>query len=1192
MTSSMLEATDPQRIAGYWLAGRLGAGGQGVVYEAYDEYGRRVALKLFNGATDRLVKEVEAARRVASFCTARLLAADPTAERPYIVSEFVEGPSLRRAVSETGPFAPDALYRLATALSTALTAIHAAGVIHRDLKPDNVLLGPDGPRVIDFGIARAQGMSLTSTASVLGTPTYLAPEVLRGERAGEACDVFAWGAVMLYAATGEDPFMAEHIGAILHRILSTEPDTSALPPRMRPLVTAALAKDPAERPSARRLLLSLLETEAAAGDPLVAGDQVAAAMRSPLEENHPMLGARAERAFLQLAPEVRERAPSVLLRLIGVAEDTGEVLRRADRTELMEDEQANAVVAGFTAAGLILEQDGMIRLAHPALPRAWARFRGWLDEERDGLPVHRELTHAARRWEGAGRRAGDLYHGSTLERAMQWAATGRRHLTLSSEERGFLNASTLATRRRLRRRRFLSGVLVVLTVLSVSAVVFADRQRRAVAAQLDLAVSRSVATRTAVLRDTDPRLAMLLSVASWRIARTAEARGALHRSLSQPLTAVYTDPYVTDDTVYGMGHHGKTVVAAGQGRARIHDVATGKTVRTVDGIGAKVYAVALSPDGRTLAVQGDKHVRLWDTASGKPVGQPFGPPGNGILWGGMRFTDSGRHLYVSGGHDVGRTGWYDVATRRLLHAPDGGKATAVSPDGRFVVSSTGDGAQVWDTTSARQVAPPPGTGWRGDHLFYFSPDSKTLMAAGDPTEQSAKTTFHQLPTGRLLGTLDRGLRHPVFSDDGKLLAGADGTGGLVVKVPEAGIVLTGDFLAERFGPGNTALYGFTSNSTWVDVLAEPELRGRRGGGVWTRDISAEAARARPGGVGGSNPYAALSQDGARAAVGVNGRAVQIWDTRSLRRIGGPIIVGSATESISGPFALSADGALLAVPTFDEIGVWETATGRRLGGFPSPESRNVSVVGMAFSQDGALVALNGNLQGDSSQDGQPPAELWDWRRGEKKELKGTSTFAADLAFHPDGRLLGLSEHGEVQLADITAGSKIDREPVGGVLPSGVLAFHPDGRRAALGDVQGTIRMWDSRLTATSGPPFLTITTRRPVRELVFAPDGRTLASLADDGSVRLWDVASGSELGQVLNRYHYGEFDQTLSGQRSLAFSGDGTRLYGITSDGALRSALVDPAGVVDAVCERAGRNLTEAEWKQHIAELPYRSVCP
>ncbi|WP_449061971.1 serine/threonine-protein kinase [Planomonospora algeriensis] len=255
---------DPERLGGYRLAARLGAGGRGVVYEAYDEAGGRVAVKVLHDgmAADpvlraRFAGEVSAAQRVASCCTARLIAVEKDGPEPYIVSEYVDGPSLRDAVRTGGVLTGDRLTRLAAAIATALAAIHEAGVVHRDLKPDDVLLGPDGPRVVDFGIARTKVTSLIFPARVVGSPSYTAPEVLTAARVGPAADVFAWGAVVLFAATGRSPFEAGSVGAILHRVLTGEPSTDVLPEPLRSLVAAALDKDPEARPSSRDLLLGL-----------------------------------------------------------------------------------------------------------------------------------------------------------------------------------------------------------------------------------------------------------------------------------------------------------------------------------------------------------------------------------------------------------------------------------------------------------------------------------------------------------------------------------------------------------------------------------------------------------------------------------------------------------------------------------------------------------------------------------------------------------------------------------------------------------------------------------------------------------------------------------------------------------------------------------------------------------------------
>ncbi|MFA1538981.1 serine/threonine-protein kinase [Actinomadura monticuli] len=272
-----LDAADPTRLGGWELLGRLGTGGQGMVY-----LGRpvdpgsgpsRVAVKLLHAqllgdanARERFVRELALLQRVAGFCTAQMLAADMAGDRPYIVSEYVPGPSLRALVQDEGPRAGADLDRLAISSVTALSAIHRANVAHRDFKPQNVLMGPDGPRVIDFGIARAFDAGMTLTSQVVGTPAYMAPEQFAG-RAGPAADLFAWASTLLFAATGRDPFAGGPLPAVMYKIMHETPDLSPLPAPLAEVAAACLAKDPADRPTSENVLLWLLGHRTGQTDP-------------------------------------------------------------------------------------------------------------------------------------------------------------------------------------------------------------------------------------------------------------------------------------------------------------------------------------------------------------------------------------------------------------------------------------------------------------------------------------------------------------------------------------------------------------------------------------------------------------------------------------------------------------------------------------------------------------------------------------------------------------------------------------------------------------------------------------------------------------------------------------------------------------------------------------------------------------
>ncbi|MFJ5998384.1 protein kinase [Streptomyces sp. NPDC092370] len=270
MAMMRLRREDPRVVGSFRLHRRLGAGGMGVVYLGSDKKGQRVALKVIRPdlAEDqefrsRFAREVSAARRIRGGCTARLVAADLDADRPWFATQYVPGPSLHDKVAAEGPLGAADVAAVGAALSEGLVAVHEAGVVHRDLKPSNILLSPKGPRIIDFGIAWATGAStLTHVGTAVGSPGFLAPEQVRGATVTPATDVFSLGATLAYASMGDSPFGHGSSEVMLYRVVHEEPQLHGVPDALAPLVRACLAKDPEERPSTLQLSLRLKEIAA------------------------------------------------------------------------------------------------------------------------------------------------------------------------------------------------------------------------------------------------------------------------------------------------------------------------------------------------------------------------------------------------------------------------------------------------------------------------------------------------------------------------------------------------------------------------------------------------------------------------------------------------------------------------------------------------------------------------------------------------------------------------------------------------------------------------------------------------------------------------------------------------------------------------------------------------------------------
>ncbi len=267
----VLQPADPRLIGPYRLVGRLGAGGMGRVFLGVSAVGRPVAVKIVHAelAADpefraRFGIEVAAARKVSGLFTALVVDADVDAPVPWLATAYVAGPSLSETVRDRGPLSAASVLALAAGLVKSLTAIHAAGVVHGDLKPSNVLLALDGPRVIDFGISyAAEAAPLARAGLVVGTPSFMSPEQAAGKDVGPLSDVFSLGAVIAFAATGRKPFGAGQAAAVLERVVRGAPSLEDAPAELLPLITRCLAKDPGQRPTAAGLLAEVTAARSA-----------------------------------------------------------------------------------------------------------------------------------------------------------------------------------------------------------------------------------------------------------------------------------------------------------------------------------------------------------------------------------------------------------------------------------------------------------------------------------------------------------------------------------------------------------------------------------------------------------------------------------------------------------------------------------------------------------------------------------------------------------------------------------------------------------------------------------------------------------------------------------------------------------------------------------------------------------------
>ena len=380
-----LPVDGPQRIGDYVLLRGLGKGAMGSVYLGRSRGGRPVAVKVARAELaespafrERFRREVDMARSVGGFWTAAVVDADPDADRPWMATEYVVGPNLQQAVETHGPLPEQSVRRLAAGLAEALVAIHGAGLVHRDLKPSNVLLAANGPRVIDFGIARAlEHSALTEAGVVFGTPGFLSPEQVIGTKIGPQSDVFALGAVLVYAATGRGPFGDGSTASLVYRVVHQEPDLTHVPPALVPLIVPCLVRDPDHRPTPARLLATIEV-------PHLDDTWLPAPVRTLVEQRHTELralpaanGKPATRLMAEAAPVVAAAAAKGMQRAVQAVVDKAKAVEaKAVQAKALEKAAPKAVAPKKAAA---VAKPAGVRFKESRVPDVgWAMVTGFI----------------------------------------------------------------------------------------------------------------------------------------------------------------------------------------------------------------------------------------------------------------------------------------------------------------------------------------------------------------------------------------------------------------------------------------------------------------------------------------------------------------------------------------------------------------------------------------------------------------------------------------------------------------------------------------------------------------------------------------------------------------------------------------------------------------------------------------------
>ncbi|MEV0254617.1 DNA-binding protein [Streptomyces sp. NPDC050732] len=921
----------------------------------------------------------------------------------------------------------------------------------------------------------------------------------------------------------------------------------------------------------------------------------------------------AEKVYGSFSPERAELARLILLRLITPGEGAQDTRRPVSRAELdfAPEEEVGAVVGELVGARLLTVDDGTVDVAHEALITAWPRLRGWIDEARESLLVHRRLTDAAHAWHDLGREPGALYRGTRLDAASEQLAESE----LTALERDFLAAGRAARTTELRRRRGLFATLAVLVVLALVAGVTAWQQNRTSDRRRVEAEARRIAAVADAMRFADPATAMRLSVAAWRLAPTLESRSALLSAVAQPEQDVFPVPGLAfGPSLNRLTADGRTVLSVSARRVVVWDVRTQRRIGSYRGPGGALSDVDLepdlepnwgiSPDGRLLALPAKGDVRLWDVRAGRVVATL--PVGAAVS---AKFGVDGRHLTVvdQDGEEFQQTQVWDLRSRRRL---SGVRApvvqeypTSVSADGRTLALCrgphrleirdlrTGRERHLSRAASAARIACPDQDRY-APGVFALRPGGDVLAAVDDNTIRR-----WVVRTGRELPRLDLKDATAVrYSADGTFLAATTGTDIVLWRhsEPDQPVFrhqLIGEMITDfSLAPDASAVRYLRQTGTSVASLdLQPVVRAD-----WQKRPFAWAQLADGGRIA-----AVLSRGPGQAGV----RLIDTRSGRTLTTLSEPPCPPDTDSSVSDIeeepafcselMAFSPDGRRFAYvrvwsnsPRRQRITVWDTARHRKVAALDAGPAVVNEITGLAFDAEGRSLLMARGSTGWT-------LERWDLSTGRRADMRsagsrlGSSIQAGGsgrlLAVRPDDALVVSSDDEVIDLRARRVRSLVLSDS--GLPFAGT--FSKDGTRFAVGDASGRVTIWDGELRRRLSVFNGTYTgdhesERDSVGALAFSPDGRTLA-VSGTGSVQLWDVASGRSLGSPL----------PTSGQyiSSVAFSDDGTALYASGARNPAERIDLDPERLLRRVCARAGSGLSRADWQTYLPDVPYRRTC-